>query len=85
MIVGTYDAISHIDELRGEWPVARSLRPFENQQEALTAAETILPAIRRLLNPVKAVWALRETYHQDGFLRDILALTGTLRTFQGEE
>ena len=85
MIVGTYDAISHIDELRGGWPAARGLRPFESQQEALAAADAILPAVRRLLNPVTAVWGLRETYHQDGFLRDILAVSGTLRTFQGEE
>lgn len=74
-------AINHVDELSGGWPDKSILRSFVDQSDAEAAAEQIGKILPSLFNATTAINAIKRHYQQGGFWRDLLALTGTLRTF----
>ena len=72
--------ITHVDQLPGGWPDPDLLKPF-NANETIEVAKSIIPAVRQLLSDASETSAIvEELFHPDGFWRDAVSLSWSLRT-----
>ncbi|KAJ7623749.1 hypothetical protein FB45DRAFT_926639 [Roridomyces roridus] len=70
--------ITHVNDLPGSWISADLLSPITND-EGLDVAKSVAPRVSQLLSGSPAV--LDSLFHPDGFWRDLVALSWSLRTF----
>ena len=75
------DAIANVLQLRGAWLASDLLLPIR-EDEAPSIASAISPSIVDLFaRPKQAAGLFNELFHAEGFWRDQVALTWSLRTF----
>lgn len=73
--------VENIEELEGDYPAPSTLLGIE-PSEALAVARDVLPVFARILcEPSATAQLVSQHWHPEGFWRDYLGFTWTMRTF----